>query len=101
MNRDGDRSAADAVVCRASDEDEPAIVELNRIHNGEDAAVEIRSAFGAGLIAPATSPSQWPGAGWFPVTQRSGPGYFYLVGRRFDFGSRYQAFATRLSATDD
>jgi hypothetical protein len=52
MNRDGDISASATDVRRATDEDEPAIVELNRIHNGEDAAVELRSAFDAGHIAP-------------------------------------------------
>lgn len=52
MNRDGHTSAAGTVVRRATDGDEAAIVELNRMHNGEDVAVEIRSAFGAGHIAP-------------------------------------------------
>jgi predicted N-acetyltransferase YhbS len=52
MNRDGRRFAAATIVRRATDADETAILELNRMHNGEDAAAEIRSAFDAGHIAP-------------------------------------------------
>jgi hypothetical protein len=47
-----ERLAAAMVVRRATDGDETAILELNRMHNGEEAAVELRSAFGAGHIAP-------------------------------------------------
>ena len=52
MNLDGATSAAATVVRRATDGDRNAIIELNRLNNGEDAAVEITSAFGAGHIAP-------------------------------------------------
>jgi predicted N-acetyltransferase YhbS len=52
MNRDGHRFGAAPIVRRATDADETAILELNRMHNGEEAAVEIRSAFGAGHMAP-------------------------------------------------
>ena len=52
MNRDGHRLAAAPVVRRATDGDRNAIVELNRMYNGENAAVEITSVFGAGHIAP-------------------------------------------------
>ena len=52
MNGDGDTSAGATVVRRATDGDEPGIVELNRIHNGEDGAAAIRSAFDAGHLAP-------------------------------------------------